>query len=152
MHIYLSPARLDDKDIVAHLLEFNAYEFSRFFDDADLDAHGRFGYPYLDRYWTESIRHPFLIRVDDRIAGMVLVREGEPHSIAEFLVLPRYRRGGVGTTADRQTFKLFPGSWEVHQIPGNDDAVAFWRRAIPVEFTDTSDHNGTTQRFVIPDD
>jgi len=149
VNVEIVPARIEDKEIVRQLLEFNAYEFSRFFDDADVDSHGRFGYRYLNEYWTEPSRHPFLIRVDDRTAGMVLVREGEPHSIAEFLVLPRYRRGRVGTTAARQAFERFVGRWEVHQIPRNEDAVSFWRRAIPVEFTETSDENGTTQRFVI---
>lgn len=150
MDIRIEPAAVAQKDTVRRLLEFNMYEFSRFFDDADVDEQGRFGYRYLDLYWAEPERHPFLIRVDGRIAGMTLVRTGDPHSIAEFLVLPRYRRHGVGLVAARQVFARFPGEWMVHQIPGNDAAVAFWRRAVPVPFTQTQDSRGTTQRFAVP--
>lgn len=80
-------ASLADKEVVRQLLEFNAYEFSRS-DGLDVDDHGRFGYRYLDHYWTEPGRHPYVIRADGHIAGMALVREGPPWSIAEFLVLP----------------------------------------------------------------
>lgn len=142
-------ARPADKEILRQLLEFNGYEFSRYFDDAELDAHGRYGYPYLDHYWTEPDRHPFLIMAGEHISGFTLVRSGDPHSIAEFLVLPKYRRTGIGTAAAHEIFGMFPGRWDVHQIPGNDAATAFWRKAIPVDFTETRDDGGHTQHFVI---
>ncbi len=129
-------------------MEFNAYEFSQF-DGADVDAHGTFGYRYLDHYWTEATRHPYLIKVSERIAGVVLVRSGTRRQMAEFLVLPKYRRSGVGTLAARAAFALFPGEGETHEVAGNDGAVAFWRRAIPVTFEETAAADGTTQRFLI---
>ncbi|MBV9597220.1 MAG: GNAT family N-acetyltransferase [Chloroflexi bacterium] len=144
----MKPAQLQDKALIRQLLEFNAYEFSRF-DGADLDAHGRFGYRYLDHYWTEPTRHPFLITVKAFLAGIALVRAGPPHILAEFLVMPKYRRRGVGTTAARQVFARFLGEWEVHEVPGNDVAVQFWRKAIPAPFSETHDDHGTTQRFAI---
>lgn len=79
----------------------------------------------------------------------MLIRAGTPHSIAEFLVLPKYRRRGVGTAAARAAFAEFPGDWEVHQVPGNRAAVEFWHRAIPVPFVETVDGDGTTQHFSI---
>jgi predicted acetyltransferase len=151
IHVRVELAQLEDTELLQQLLEFNAYEFSRLVG-ADLDAQGRFGYLYLDhldRYWTEPGLHPFLIRVEGRIAGMVLVREGTPHRIAEFLVMPKYRRRGAGATAARELFGRFPGAWEVHEMRGNDDAVTFWRRVIPAEFTETHDDHGTTQHFVV---
>jgi predicted acetyltransferase len=33
--------------------------------------------------------------------------------MAEFFVLPKYRRGGVGTDAARAVFARFPGEWHV---------------------------------------
>ena len=144
----LVPAGLERKEVVRRLLEFNAYDFSRL-TAADVDGDGVFGYRLLDDYWTDPARHPFLIEVDGHIAGLVLVRHGEPSWIAEFLVLPKFRRAGIGTTGARQAFARFPGSWEVHEIPGNDAAVAFWRRAIPVTFEESTDAEGTTQRFTL---
>lgn len=144
----LVPAGIEDKSVVGRLLEFNAYEFSRF-DGTDLDREGRFGYRYLDHYWTEPARHPYLIEVRGRIAGLVLIRTGRPSTIAEFLVMLKYRRSGVGTRAARAAFARFPGDWELHEIAGNDAAVAFWRSAIPVTFDETVDTEGTTQRFSV---
>jgi predicted acetyltransferase len=144
-------AELADKEVLRQLLEFNAYEFARLFDDAELNEHGRFGYTWLDHYWTEPERHPFLIRIDGRIGGMVLIQETTGHYlVSEFLIMPQYRRRGVGTTVARQVFELFGGAWSVHQVPGNEEAVAFWRRAIPAEFAETTSEDGTTQRFIMP--
>lgn len=144
----LREAPIEDKLVVRQLLEFNSYEFSRF-DGADVDSHGTFGYRYLDHYWTERDRHPFLIEVGTHLAGVALVRSGRPHSMAEFLVLPKYRRSGVGSAAARLVFSRFAGEWETHEVPGNDRAVEFWRQAIPVEFSETTNEDGTTQRFTI---
>src|SRR5262249_43623401 len=98
--VRLAPAGIGDKSVVHRLLEFNAYEFSRF-NGADVDRHPSFGYRHLDHYWTEPDRHPYLIEVGTQLAGVVLVRSGTPHSMAEFLVLPKYRRSGVGGAAAR---------------------------------------------------
>jgi predicted acetyltransferase len=143
-------AELADKEVLRQLLEFNAYEFARLSDDAVLNERGRFGYSWLDHYWTEPTRHPFLIRVRGQIGGIVLVTGTDPRSIAEFLVMPQYRLLGVGLAAARYVFELFGGAWSVHEVPGNEAAVAFWRRAIPVEFAETCDDDGTTQRFRMP--
>ncbi len=95
----------------------------------------------------EAPRAAFLFRVDGRIAGSALLRKGPPHQVAEFLVLRKYRRRGVGCTTAREILTHWPGEWATHQVPGNHAAVAFWRHTIPVEFTETVDADGTTQRF-----
>ena len=137
------------KPIVRRLLEFNAYDFSAI-DGRDISPDGVYGYPYLDHYWgAANDRAAFLFHVDAHLAGFALVRLGRPHQVAEFLVLPKYRGRGLGTAAARKILSRWHGEWITHQAPGNDGAVAFWRRAIPVHFTETSDATGTTQRFVI---
>jgi predicted acetyltransferase len=147
-NLTVKTAGLGDREILRQLLEFNAYEFSRL-DGADLNVNGRFGYAYLDHYWTEPGRHPYLILVGANIAGMALVREGPPHSMAEFLIMPKYRRAGVGTTAARDVLSRYPGRWEIHQVLGNEGAVAFWRHAIPCRFTEHQDEHGITQTFTL---
>lgn len=149
VEVQLVRVAVADKEILRQLLEFNAYEFAGLFDGAALNEHGRFGYPWLDNYWTEPERHPFLIRVDGRIGGFALVHGKDSHSVAEFLVMPQYRRRGVGVRAARCLFELFGGEWSVHQVPGNPGALNFWRMAIPVEYSETSDDDGTTQRFTM---
>lgn len=69
-----------------------------------------------------------------RMAGFVLVRnleESTPvHSIAEFFILRKYRRRGVGKAAAHQIFGMFPGQWRVAQTEDNHPAQAFWRKVI----------------------
>lgn len=76
-----------------------------------------------------------------------LVRAGSPHRFGEFFIVRKHRRSGVGTTVARAIFLRFPGEWLVEEVPGNDDAVAFWRRAIPADFQEAVTGPGTTQRF-----
>lgn len=137
-----------DKAVLRRLLQLYLHDLSEFGGD-DVDEHGEFGYRYLDHYWTEEAdRHPFLYRVAGRWVGFALVRSGPPHEMAEFFVLRKYRRAGVGTEAARQLFARFPGAWHVFELPGHEQAVRFWREAIPCRFEETTDERGTTQRFV----
>jgi len=147
--LIVSEVAEEAKPVLRRLLDFNAYEFSAI-DGQDLDPEGEYGYPYLDSYWgATGDRVALLFQFEGHLAGFALVRLGTPHQIAEFLMLPKYRRRGLGAEAARQVLSRWPGEWSTHEIPGNDGAVAFWRRAIPVPFTETSDSAGTTQRFVI---
>ena len=139
------------KPLVRRLLEFNAHDFSEF-DGRDVSEQGEFGYRYLDHYWTEpEDRQALVVRCDGLVAGLALVRRGVPHEVAEFFILRKFRRHGVGREAAQTVLRTWPGEWETHQVPGNDAAVAFWRRAIPVAYTEEVDERGTTQRFVMDD-
>jgi predicted acetyltransferase len=139
------------KDVIGQLLELNSHEFSRW-DGRDVESDGRFGYPYLDLYWTpDEDRHPFLIEVDGRIGGCVLVRGGSPHRMAEFFVLQKFRRQAVGTVAAREVFGLFPGPWEVTWWVDNEDAGKFWHSAVPFPSNVVENSAGNvTLHFVSP--
>ncbi len=50
--------------------------------------------------------------------------------IAEFYILPCYRKQGVGKQLAFAIFDLFPGPWQVRQIPTATEAIAFWRTTI----------------------
>ncbi|SOC50979.1 Predicted acetyltransferase [Blastococcus aggregatus] len=148
MSIDVLPATEDEKPVVRRLLELNSHDFSEF-DGRDLGPTGEYGYRYLDHYWIEQEdRHAFIVRVDGAIAGCVLVRAGSPHRFGEFFIVRKHRRSGVGTKVARAVFDRFPGAWLVEEISGNDAAVAFWRRAIPVDFEEAETSSGTSQRFV----
>ncbi len=124
------PAAEEQAHILANLLELYAHDFSDFLD-IELGADGRFGYPHLPLYWTAPERHPFLITVEGRVAGFVLVhRIGTVWDMAEFFIIRRYRRLGVGKKATEEIWRRFPGSWEVRVMEANRHALQFWERAI----------------------
>jgi predicted acetyltransferase len=137
-HIKVIPAAPDQAPILANLLELYAHDFSEF-HDLDLREDGRFGYRDLPLYWLEPNRHPFLVRVDDELAGFVLVRKGSGISgnaavwdMAEFFVVRGYRRRGIGTEIAHEVWRQFPGRWEVRVMQSNHLALHFWERAIAV--------------------
>jgi predicted acetyltransferase/8-oxo-dGTP pyrophosphatase MutT (NUDIX family) len=124
----------EKQPVLANLLELYLHDFSEY-DDADVRSDGRYGYGYLDCYWSEPGRYPFLIQVDGKLAGFALVRTLEAgevplYSMAEFCVLRKYRRQGVGRSAAVQLFDRFPGRWEVNQEAANLPSQSFWRRVI----------------------
>jgi predicted acetyltransferase len=131
----LHRATLADKSTLRNLMELYLYDFSEF-TGSDVDESGLYGYEYLDFYWTDPAWHPFLVRVNGRLAGFVLVRDqgldnGElVHHIAEFFILRKYRRQHIGKQAAFQVFDRFPGLWRVTEIEENKAAQAFWRQVI----------------------
>lgn len=103
---------------------------------AHLSSEGRFPEYPLDAYWVEDGRVPLLIKADGRLAGFALLNK-LPHSglaldrnMAEFFVVRRCRRSGVGTQAAHAIFSAYPGQWEVAIARRNAGALGFWRVAI----------------------
>lgn len=129
-------ARKNEATILDQLMQSYLAEFATF-ESVETDASGRYVYPFLSHYWEDPNRYPFLIRVDGDIAGFALVRfevdvgtGREALDLAEFFVLPAFRRNRVGTAAARHLFDLFPGRWHVRVLKSNKNAQPFWRRVI----------------------
>jgi predicted acetyltransferase len=134
--VKVKEALVGDKPVLERLMQLYLYDFSEL-EGGDLDEEALFEYKYLDSYWTEPGRFPFLIHVSDKIAGFVLVnsrtclqKQAEAKSIAEFFVMRKYRRQGVGRTVAFRIFDMFPGKWEVGETKRNVGAQRFWRRVI----------------------
>jgi predicted acetyltransferase len=159
--IDVSAVPIEDKPVLRNLMELYMHDFSEL-TGGDVGDDGLFGYRYLDHYWTEPDRHPFMIRVGGKLAGFVLVRSRRrgdgvaESSIAEFFVMRKYRRQSVGRIAVRRVFDMFPGRWEVTQLSENAAAQGFWRDVIADytggEFTEAlgDDPPATAQGFNAP--
>ena len=137
-HIEVIPAQPDQEAILANLLELYLHDFSEF-RDLELEPDGTFGYRRLSLYWSESGRHPFLVWVEGKLAGFILVKRGSEVSgdetawdVAEFFVLRGYRRRGIGTQIALEVWRRFPGQWEVRVMESNVSARDFWAHAISI--------------------
>jgi predicted acetyltransferase len=154
-------AERSDQEALRNLFQLYAYDFSEILP-LDVDERGRFKEDRLDACWTDSWRFPFLLRAGDHLAGFALIHRKSRLSgaddvwdMAEFFVLRRYRRAGVGTTAAHRVFAKHPGKWEVRQRNANPLATAFWRGAISTytkgcfteELLDDDRWRGPVQRF-----
>lgn len=126
----------DQKSVLRQLIEFYEYDFSEF-NDADINDYGYYGYQYLDHYWTDSSRQAYFIMVNGRYAGFVLVNAhaclaqgANVRSIAEFFIMRKYRRRGIGQKAAHLVFDTHNGVWEVLQHGNNAASQAFWEKVI----------------------
>lgn len=136
MQLEIIPAPAELKPVLANLVELYAHDFSEFYA-IELGEDGRFGYESLPLYWEEPDRHPFLVKVDGKLAGFVFVKKGSGifgntavWDMAEFFIVRRYRKRGVGTNVAHEIWRKFPGRWEVRVRHANSAAREFWERAI----------------------
>ena len=134
--IEIIPALMEEQPVLANLLQLYAHDFSEF-HEVEMGADGRFEYRQLPLYWTEPGRHPFLVWVEGKLAGFVLVKRGSEISgdagiwdMAEFFVIRAQRRRGIGSRVAQEVWQRFPGRWEVRVLEANGAAREFWGRAI----------------------
>jgi len=134
--VELISATSEQEPVLANLLELYVHDFSEFLE-IDLQSNGKFGYSDLPLYWCEADRHPFLIRVDGKLAGLALVKQVPESSgpepvwdMAEFFIVRGYSRNGIGSGAAHKVWKQFPGRWEVRVMEANRPALIFWEHAI----------------------
>ena len=73
MNISLEPVKIEEKQILKNLGELYIYELTQH-TPVDVDSLGLYnGFDDLDLYWTDENRHPYFIKVNDMLAGFVLV-------------------------------------------------------------------------------
>jgi predicted acetyltransferase len=161
MEIRVVRAEPSNKEVLKNLFQLYAYDFSEVVA-ADVEDTGRFKEHSLDSYWNDPWRFPFLLRAESQLAGFALVHQKSRLSgaddvwdMAEFFVLRRHRRAGVGTRAAHILFETHAGTWEVRQRDANVAATSFWRRAIGAftagsfteELVDDARWKGPVHRF-----
>jgi predicted acetyltransferase len=136
MNVELRLVQLEEREILMNLLEKYEYEFSQF-NDKDVNKLGLYGYKYLDYYWTEDKRWAYFIEVEGKLAGFVMVIDmpevedrKTDFSIAEFFVMFKYRRFGVGKQAFFKVLELHKGKWQLKRHPKNIASVYFWDKVV----------------------
>ena len=115
MEFQLIRASEEYKNVIKNLMQFYIYDFSEFIN-CDVEEDGFFvSYPHLEEYWKEqNHRFPYIIKNGEKYVGFVLVRFIESpsrnyFSIAEFFIMKKYRRKGIGQAVAEQIFDLHKG-------------------------------------------
>ena len=136
MQVELKQVELEEREILANLLEKFDYEFSQY-DGRDVNKLGLYGYPYLDCYWTDKDRRAYFIFVSGKLAGFAMIynyrEEGDPETdfqISEFFVMYKYRRLGVGKQAFFQLLDKHKGRCGLKCVSKNVSSVRFWENVI----------------------
>ena len=134
MELDIQLAKYSEKHLLRKMLELYSHDLSKF-ENRDLNEFGEYGYRYLDLYWLEQERFPFILRVDQKLAGFALINnfaytKNIDRTVAEFFILKRYRNQGLGKKLAFHLFAQFPGKWEVRTLKEHIVAIAFWRKII----------------------
>lgn len=92
------------------------------------NAEGRFA---LETDWHPPNKGFYQFKESKPVGFVIKVQTKEGLSdIAEFYILPCYRKKGLGKLFAFAIFDLFPGPWQVRQILSATDAINFWRATI----------------------
>lgn len=134
--VSLRQVRQEDKVLLFNLLQKMLCEMTNYYDD-DIDSEGNFEYRYFENYFSgaEPDRLAFLIEADKKIAGFLMVNshsylsQTPDHVLAEFFVLPRFRKKHVARDAVSLLFRQLPGTWEIKYHTRNLPAVRLWNQA-----------------------
>lgn len=135
MTLEIIKATIEQKPILANLLELYAYDFTEYCD-FDIGESGFYGYEHLAAYWSDENRFPYLIYVEKKLAGFSLVQKistsigTEKWDMSEFFIMKKYKRQGIGTDAACEIWRQFKGAWQVRVLVSNPIACAFWLQAI----------------------
>lgn len=136
MDIVLEKVKECKKDTLFRLLQYSLFEES-VSDHNDMNEDALFEYPWFEKYFTEEGREAYFIKEKetDRLLGFVMVNDyvqkcSFGHSIAEFMVLPKFRRNKIGKQAAVICFDMHNGKWEVSPSYGSEQAYLFWKNVI----------------------
>ena len=136
MEIILDRVKEENKDVLYRLLEYSLFEES-LNDGNEMNNDAIFEYKYFDLYFTDNERSAFFVREKEtnKLLGFVMINTymqkcNEGHSIAEFMIIPKYRRNKIGEKVAFECFDMYKGNWEVSPSYGSDSAYNFWKKVI----------------------
>lgn len=136
MNVYLEKVTIDKKETLYRLLQYSLYEESEN-DLNEMNDNAIFEYKYFDRYFTDIDRDAYFIREQEsnKLMGFAMVNTymqifDNGHSIAEYMVIPKYRRNKIGKKVAIELFDKYKENWEVKPSFNSKKAYSFWKNVI----------------------
>lgn len=136
MKIKLERVTKDKKDTLYQLLQYSLFEES-LTDGNEMNDKAIFEYKYFNNYFTDKTRDAFFITEEttNKLLGFVMINTymqhtKKGHSIAEFMIIPKYRRKNIGKRVAFMCFDMYKGCWEVSPAYGNEIAYKFWKKVV----------------------
>ena len=124
----------DEKDKLYKLLQYALYDGSQYIDN-EINEDCIFEYKWFNNYFTDNTRDAYFIKNGSKYIGMVMVNENlkfnkDGKCIAEFFIIPKYRRLHIGKKVAYDIFGMYIGNWEVQPMENNPIAYSFWQNII----------------------
>jgi ribosomal-protein-alanine N-acetyltransferase len=133
--ILLSPASIADYPIIQNMASYYAYDVSEYMGwPQQNDGKHSIGMDFI-KYWQAENTFPLIIKYQDELVGFVIIDKNvsdlsNDFNIAQFFILRKFKKKGIGRHIAFQCFDKFFGNWEVFVMPGNEGAYRFWRKII----------------------
>ena len=136
MNIYLEKVTINNKEILYRLLQYSLFEESEN-DLNEMNEEAIFEYKYFDNYFKDLDRDAYFIKEKNtnKLLGFAMVNKytqivQDGHSIAEYMVIPKYRRNKIGKNVAIELFNKYKGNWEVTPSLNSQKAYLFWKNVI----------------------
>lgn len=137
LELEIHKSTVDQKPIFRNLMQYYKYDSSDYTLE-DPNSFGQFDYNYLDHYWTEhgikmEGREAYLVTVNQQLAGFVLVNnfnlrsasKNDTRNIAEFFIMRKWRRLGVGKYAAHEIFNTFKEAGKLNRSGKTSPPIVF---------------------------
>jgi len=125
------------------------------------NSQGVFDQEFLASTWSKNGYDIYLFEIGETAIGFAVVNlssmithDKDTRDIAEFYIAPKFRNQKLGTKLAQEIFLMYPGKWEVRQLPSLLKARKFWLQAIaglsPKQFEEnagTDSWKGFIQKF-----
>ena len=120
---------------ISRILESEKRELELLLNVYLLDLNEEPNYPLLNSYWTDKNRIPLKLTKGKDWLGFALIndyaiRPTNTISIAEFYILPEYRKQGLGRFFANEILKKYNGNWEIRTQISNNQAIQFWDKVV----------------------
>lgn len=129
--------KAESPEIIMNLFQYYIYdmsEYTKFKPNVDGTFTVDETVVKLTDYWTFQDHYPYLIMVDDEIAGFSLIRkfpfDKDYFDIGQFFVLRKFKNKGIGRKAFELSVRKHPGKWMTRVLPNNTGAYKFWEKVI----------------------
>ncbi len=133
INISLIEVTKNEKDTFYNLNQLFAYDFSEL-NKMDIKDDGLYEQLQdVDDYYTRTDYKSFFIKVEGKLAGLVVIKfiiDENINYLRHFFIMRKYRRLKIGEMTVNMIFDMFPGKWRVSQFFYNEPAICFWRKVI----------------------
>ena len=112
------------------------YDGSQYIDN-DINEDCIFEYRWFDNYFTDNDRNAYFIKSGNAYAGMVMVNENlkfnkDGKCIAEFLIMPRFRKNHIGKKVAYEIFEKFKNHSYIRRQSWSPDVFIQYRLTAPL--------------------
>lgn len=136
MDVDFIEVKIEHKNLLWNLLQKYLYELSDVYGD-DIEDDGNYSYDYFENYFNpEENREALIFRYDDKIIGFCMINDHSfnensiNYSMAEFSIVPKYRKNGLGKRAISKVLSQRKGKWQIKYSLDNPTAQKFWENVL----------------------